>query len=359
MRSGPIRRWAARAVPGLVLILALQVTWAQSYWVRYGWEVFRSGGDARSLALGRAQVAAGGSAAAALFNPAHHYFPGPRPVTYAHQSRLNGMINSDLVAFPLTKPNLGVVILYEGISRIPDTREILLDFGSDGIPGTGDAGEGNGLLDEGERLDEEKLTYFNQRQVGLHLSSAWSLKPLVVGLGLKILRQAIGEYSGTGMGLDLGMLWNPRKSTTLGVMVADVTTSLMVWESGTLERTPPSLNLGLAQEANLGSWSLTALAAVRVDPAGESLGDDFRIARRWGGNYQLGLEVSYAQRLALRLGRLTVGSPSAGLGLAWSHLALNYAFQSSPPTTGLGPSHYLSLSFDPAWIRDQAGRILD
>ena len=65
------------------------------------------------------------------------------------------MINSDLIGFPInnfSRP-LNVIIIYEGIDHIPDTRNILLDFGLDGIPGSGDSGEGNGILDEGERLD--------------------------------------------------------------------------------------------------------------------------------------------------------------------------------------------------------------
>ena len=34
-----------------------------------------------------------------------------------------------------------MVLFHEGVSQIPDTRDILLDWGLDGIPGTGDAGE--------------------------------------------------------------------------------------------------------------------------------------------------------------------------------------------------------------------------
>ena len=67
-------------------------------------------------------------------------------------------------------------MLHESIDRIPDTRDMLLDFGLDGIPGTGDVGEGNGQVDEGERLDKDKLSYFSQKQTGVYLSTSWKSK---------------------------------------------------------------------------------------------------------------------------------------------------------------------------------------
>ena len=45
----------------------------------------------------------------------------------------------------------------ESIGDIPDTRNALLDYGLDGMPNTGDIGENNGILDDGERLDQKKL----------------------------------------------------------------------------------------------------------------------------------------------------------------------------------------------------------
>ena len=60
------------------------------------------------------------------------------------------MVNSDLIGFSLSNFNrpINIILLYEGIDQIPDTRNLLLDFGLDGIPGTGDIGENNGQLDE-------------------------------------------------------------------------------------------------------------------------------------------------------------------------------------------------------------------
>ena len=80
------------------------------------------------------------------------------------------------------KTMMGFNLLYEGVGSIPDTRETLLDWGLDGIFGTNDLGEGNGILDEGERLDGDQVQYFSQRQVGLHSAVMRKIKTLSFGL---------------------------------------------------------------------------------------------------------------------------------------------------------------------------------
>ncbi|GIT74906.1 MAG: hypothetical protein Ct9H300mP29_9000 [Candidatus Neomarinimicrobiota bacterium] len=54
-----------------------------------------------------------------------------------HQNRFAGLVSSDVLVFPLkTKMTipLGLVILREAVSRIPDTRNLLFDWGADGMP---------------------------------------------------------------------------------------------------------------------------------------------------------------------------------------------------------------------------------
>ena len=131
-------------------VLFFQLANAETYWVRYGWEIFANAGDGRSLALGNTLTASGGGAIGPLFNPALDPGISEFGLTYAHQSRFAGLINSDLGAFSLSNSlrwPIGIIVLHEGISNIADTRNILLDFGEDGQPGTGDAGEGGRLAD--------------------------------------------------------------------------------------------------------------------------------------------------------------------------------------------------------------------
>ena len=171
----------------LTLVFSTYLT-AESIWVKYGWEIMDNGGDARALALGNTLTADGSSPISVLWNPAHQTHQQTLPLIYGHQNRFAGLVSSDVLVFPLkTKMTipLGLVILREGVSRIPDTRNLLLDWGADGMPGTMDFGEGNGVIDEGERLNLKDIKYFNQSQWAIHLSTSRNYKQFTIGVAVK------------------------------------------------------------------------------------------------------------------------------------------------------------------------------
>jgi len=340
---------------GLLTLVFPKRADGQTYWVRYGWQTFRNAGDARTLALGGHQAADIGTSVAPMFNPAATGKVGLQGLTYGHQSRLAGMIDSDLLAFPATLSNqhpLNIILLYEGITQIPDTRNLLLDFGADGVPGTGDAGEGNGILDEGERLNEEELKYFSQRQIGLYFSTAWSWQKFRVGLGLKGLHHVLGDYNAIGIGIDLGLSAEPWPNGRIGLTLRDISTSWLIWNNGTVERAAPAMLAGLSQRYSFSGFPLiiTGFASVEMETEDAAPITDVTLGGR-GGNFHLGVNVVYDYKVALRLGRNGVGSRTAGVGLSWEHFSLDYAFQAEPQGSGLGTSHFLSLSFNPEWLK--------
>jgi len=339
----------------VILFFIISISSAQSYWVKYGWQAFNSAGDARILSLGGAAVTDFGTSVSPLFNPAASSRVGIHNINYTHQSRLAGMINSDLLGFPIkdfSRP-LNLIILHEGIDDIPDTRHILMDFGLDGVPGTGDIGEGNGTLDEGERLDESKLKYFSQRQFGMHLSTSWTKDITEIGLALKLLQHTLGEFSGTGIGLDLGILATPWENGRLGLTIRDVTTSWQVWDNGTVERFKPTVITGLAHTYRFSNapLSVTAMGNVIWDAAGKSLDDDFNLGDH-GGRFLLGVNAVYNHKISVRFGRNGTGSTTAGIGLSWENMSLDYAFLNEPSGSGLGVTHMVSLAVNSDWVRN-------
>ena len=344
----------------VLFVLLGTMGFSQSYWVKYGWQAFNNAGDARILSLGGAAVTDFGTSVSPLFNPAASGKVGIHNLNYTHQSRLAGMINSDLLGFPIqnfSRP-LNLIIIHEGIDQIPDTRNILLDFGLDGIPGTGDIGEGNGTLDEGERLDEDKLKYFSQRQLGLHLSTSWKKDNFELGIAVKSLFHSIGEHSGSGIGLDFGVLAVPWKNGRLGLTIRDITTSWQVWENGTIERFKPTVIAGLSQKYRFENMPLTVSGMVNVylDGNGKSLDDDIHLGDN-GANYLLGFNGVYDNKIALRLGRNAIGSTTGGIGLSWDNLSLDYAFLNEPSGSGLGASHMVSLAVNSNWIRQYVEKL--
>jgi len=344
----------------VLFVLLGTMGFSQSYWVKYGWQAFNNAGDARILSLGGAAVTDFGTSVSPLFNPAASGKVGIHNLNYTHQSRLAGMINSDLLGFPIqnfSRP-LNLIIIHEGIDQIPDTRNILLDFGLDGVPGTGDIGEGNGTLDEGERLDEDKVKYFSQRQLGLHLSTSWKNNNIEFGIAVKTLFHSIGEHTGSGIGLDFGVLAVPWKNGRLGLTIRDITTSWQVWENGTVERFKPSVMTGISHSHQFSNFpvSISGMVNIVSDGGGKSIDDDINLGNH-GANIRFGFNGVYDNKIALRLGRNTIGSTTGGIGLSWDNLSLDYAFLNEPTGSGLGVSHMVSLSINYGWIRGMIDRL--
>jgi hypothetical protein len=263
------------------------------------------------------------------------------------------MINSDLIGFQIksySRP-LNLILMHEGIDQIPDTRNILLDFGFDGVPGTGDIGENNGLLDDGERLDQNKIKYFSQRQIGFHLSTAWEKKSLTYGLAVKGLNHNLGKYSAFGVGLDFGLLAAPWENGHIGITVKDISTSWLVWDNGTVERFKPTLISGISHTFNLKSLPLTlnAMGDFIWDLSGKSFDDDLKFGN-YGAKLLLGFNIIYNQMVSIRLGRNNIGANTAGVGLSWKNISLDYAFLNEPAESGLGATHLISLSANAEWI---------
>ena len=337
----------------LLLYLFLNnLSFSQTYWVRYGWQVYENAGDARMLSIGSAAVTDYGTTTSSLFNPASSSYVSKHNINYTHQSRLGGMINSDLIGFPLkgySRP-LNIIILYEGIDQIPDTRDMLIDFGLDGIPGTGDIGEGNGLLDEGERLDKNKLSYFSQRQTGLHISTAWEQETYKFGMAIKSLYHTLGEFSATGVGLDLGLISEPWENSRIGLLIRDFTTSWQVWNNGTVERFKPTIVTGISKNHFLESIKLNIRgnADFILDTNGISNNNTYAL---------FGLNIIYDNTLAVRFGRNKIKSLTMGVGFSWADISLDYAFLNEPRSSGLGATHLISLSINSDLILEYLDKI--
>ncbi|GIT74907.1 MAG: hypothetical protein Ct9H300mP29_9010 [Candidatus Neomarinimicrobiota bacterium] len=99
-----------------------------------------------------------------------------------------------------------------------------------------DFGEGNGVLDEGERLNLEDIKYFNQSQWAVHLSHPGNYKQFTIGFGAQRSFHNLGGYNGTGFGLDIGAKVSPLGKWYYRFINNNCPTSWLLWENGTVER---------------------------------------------------------------------------------------------------------------------------
>jgi len=337
----------------LTLLLLFNVLFAQSSWTKYGWQIYENAGDASSIAMGNTTIA-DNHGVAVLWNPAIKGSNNYRNFTYGHQSRFAGIIQSDLVSFPFSTKNdrtFNVLLLHESVTKIPNTQNLLLDWGLDGVPNTGDMGENNGYLDEGERLNNDNITYFNQRQVGIQLSTQFLIYGFDFGVAIKSLFHTLGDHFGSGIGLDIGMTKSFWTNSNIGLSIRNLIPGLIVWDNGFTELSKPLISAGISQSVKLPKIQIEfiILSDIIFQVYNKSLSDDFHIGST-GGNWRTGAELSYNKTIHIRLGRSQYGFYSTGLGISWTNFELNYAYQLNSESIDLGTNHVLSFTINSKWF---------
>ena len=330
-----------------------QFSFSETVFIKYGWQIFRNAGDGRSLALGRALTAGGKGLPASLWNPANLVANIKKSFTYVHQSRFSGVVNSDLISFPIhkfTSKPFGFILIHEEVPGIPDTRFALLDE------------NGDGKLNGNERLDSKNVTEFSQHQWGVYLNRSWVinkspsigsvlsqksvlLRDVIFGIGVKGLIHQLGSHTGTGFGLDAGLRTLFWKRVQAGIVIQDVLTSWLVWDNGTKEIVTPRVSVGIS-----GNYDLP-LIPVTLD-----LMADIVIETE---KFRMGMEWTIRENIQIRFGGNETGIISTGLGLVWSDIEISYALQFEPEVSSLGNSHLLSFSINPKLIRSEISPSLD
>ncbi len=341
---------------GIIYLLFITNIFSESDWTNYGWQIYQNAGDARSIAMGNTAVA-DDHGVSVLWNPAISGSENFRNFTYGHQSRFARIIQSDLIAFPFkTKNNrtFNILLLHESVTKIPNTQDLLLDWGLDGVPNTGDIGENNGYLDDGERLNNENISYFNQHQVGIQLSTQFLLYGFDFGIAVKSLFHTLGDHFGSGIGLNIGMKKSFWNNTNIGFSIHNLIPGLVVWDSGYIELSKPLIIAGISQAVSLSKIpiELIILSDVIFDVSNQSLSDDFYVGSS-GGNWRVGAEISYNKKVNIRFGRSQYGFYSTGLGISWTNFELNYAYQLNSKSISLGTNHVISFTVNPKWFANK------
>ncbi len=311
---------------------------------KYAGEFLSTGVGARALGMGGTFVAISEDVTAGYWNPAALATINYPQLAGMYAQRFANIVNYNYgaVALPVGKTSgLALSFIRLGVDDIPNTEDALLDYGEDGIPGTGDAGEGNGIIDSNERLDRNKIFYFNSAEYAVYLSyGTRKSSNFFYGGNVKVLKKGIGENSAWGMGFDFACLWRPYSKVNVGVNLQDITTTLLVWDTGRQEAITPTSKIGIAYFYESSKIAGQIVPAFDMDVRFEN--------RRYSAQYNFdrvsfdlhfGMEYRLKQLLALRLG-LDTGRFSAGIGVKLPKLNVDYAFLSHDD---LGNTHRISL----------------
>lgn len=192
---------------------------------------------------------------------------------------------------------------------------------------------GVGGIEERDALNNLLSTDASNSQTRILLGYAVDVRGGVsAGLNLKIDRQSFGSASGTGVGVDLGLLGRRDLSGTGILRTARVGFAVenLIEPSVKLDGDdvgdPMRLALGGSVDARIGEFGLTTTLDVtspRYSPVGARFGQ----------------EVTYADMVALRFG-MDGSTPTFGVGGSYENVRLDYAFRDED----LGTNHRISLA---------------
>ena len=167
---------------------------------------------------------------------------------------------------------------------------------------------------------------FEDKELGVIASYANNITDQVrLGLNLKFVSQTLWNEKGSGMGLDIGALYEPAYNVTVGIMAQNlISPKITLLENS--NSIPRNLAFGLSYKP----MEEKILLATAIDKSGGR-----------SVKFHLGAEVHPVKDLAIRAGYTTdTGEISAGIGVRLSFIQLDYGFG----LLSLGSTHRVALT---------------
>ena len=303
---------------------------------KYAGEAFSIGVGARALGMGSAFVSIVGGTSSIYWNPAGLSWEGRRELLAMHSERFGGEVNYDFIGYsqPLGTGEEGSVLGF-GMIRL-------------GVTGIRETAVENPGEDPGPDNRPFAVGSVGTAQYQFLIGYATEVnKRFRVGGNVKIVHKDLSTAKGTGFGFDLGAIvpLGKGRPLSLGIVLQDVPTTFVAFDTGERETTAPTLRTGLSLNDPFrvpgGGVIVAAATSVRFTGRGSTADqvdlDPLSLNFHLGGEYRIGEQV------ALR-GGLDEGTPTAGGGIRLKNLAADYAWFASPGE-GLDNTHRVSIGF--------------
>jgi len=327
---------------------------------KYSNEFLNIGAGARGLAMGGAVLSSQNDVYSPMWNPAgllgvERDWQGAA----MHAEYFESIAKYDYLAYAKPLDNaggvFGISIVRLGVDNILNTTQLI-------------DGEGN--------IDYDKITKFSQADYAAIASYAFhpnGNQKLDVGVNAKIVYRNVGKFAtGYGFGFDIGAIYHADNGWNFGGMLRDATTTVNFWTvnqkelstivngeefnpvpTDKMEITLPKLNIGASKNFEFSqNLELLPEVGINVDFAKTAalVSTDFASITPYAG-----AELKYNKLLFIRIGvnrfqtitdiedlsRKVSFQPSAGIGIQYRGLTLDYAITNS----GIGGSNFFSNFF--------------
>lgn len=350
----------------LFLLLISFFTFTNAQIVRkYSNEFLNLGAGARGLGMGGAVVSNQNDVYAPMWNPAGLVgVESDWQGAAMHAEYFESIAKYDYIAFAKPLDNKGgvfaVSIVRLGVDDILDTTQ---------------------MIDSEGNIDYDKITKFSQADYAGILTYAFhpgGNHRLNVGVNAKLVYRNVGKFAnGFGFGFDIGAMYNLDNGWKYGAMLRDATTTVNFWTinqeklsavvngeefnpapSEKMEITMPKLNAGVSRNFELSrDMELLPEVGINVDFANTAalISTDFASITPYAG-----AELKFQDMIFVRVGvnrfqtvtdiedlkRKVSFQPSAGLGIKYKGLTLDYAISNSGINGSDFFSNFFSLKLD-------------
>ena len=332
---------------------------------KYSNEFLNIGVGARGLAMGGAVISNQNDVYAPMWNPAglmgvERDWQGAA----MHAEYFENIAKYDYIAFAKPLDSKGGVVGFSmvrlGVDDILDTTQMIDSEGS---------------------IDYDKISKFSQADYAGILSFAFhpgGNYRLDVGVNAKMVYRNVGKFAnGFGFGFDVGAIYQAQTGWHYGVMLRDATTTVNLWKinedelsavvggeefnpapKDKMEITMPKLNLGTSRSFEVSrDFELMPEAGINVDFAKTAalISTDFASITPYAG-----AELKFQDMIFVRvvinrfqtitdiedLKRKVSFQPSAGIGIKYKGLTLDYAISNSGINGSNFYSNFFSLKLD-------------
>ena len=272
--------------------------------------VFSIGAGSRAIAMGGAFSAIGNDPSVLYYNPAGLRLNRHPAILLNHAQLFSGFSDAGYDVLAIVYPtisagSIGLAVMSAGTGDIRGFDEFSRE--------TGD------------------LTYRESQAVlGYAFELPWHyIGDVTAGSSVKVLNQRVGDFSDTGTGLDIGLLYRPKylRRLMLGCSLQDIIgaeTKLVA----TTDKVDRTIMVGAGYAVPFENGSMLTLALQMNAP------------RRDEKEFRFGAEYIFKQLLSVRVG-FDSEKITAGLGVAWRGLSFDYGYFSRDDA---GSSHPISLS---------------
>lgn len=321
----------------LFLIIFLSVNLFSQSFVKYGNEFLKIGVGGRQLGMGGAGSSVISDVTSGFWNPSALANLKETEFILQHDERYGELVNFDYfaLAYPYKDQfTVALSIIRLGVEGIPDTRNALIDA------------DGNGIMDNYDRIDYDKVTYHNASDWAFIISYAQKYSDKIsYGANIKLIYRDLMSNSAMGIGFDVGLRYIPFDNFFTGASISDVTSTYLSWDTGRKELIPPMLKIGAGYNFNVFNGILTPVLDIDFHFDGRKYSAMTSVGPI-GIDLHSGIEFLYKDIVAIRAGYNEVKQITLGAGLKIYRLSLDYAFAKFNSENDLGNTHRISLKLN-------------